>query len=166
MSANIWDQRSLKVLAVLVLLLAGPVLWSWTSPVGQTLSIPEPIEKSIRNLASVASTEATDDRKSGKLGRPVTVQWNLSSAPFVKEIDGTHVRIKGLLKGFKTESILNETNGFTASIFLTGNEFTTDFIELKEGLNLIQVDLTDAKGQKVTKKIEVTRRAPASTTGD
>ncbi|MFN7730074.1 MAG: hypothetical protein ACK5P7_13025 [Bdellovibrio sp.] len=160
MSANIWDQRTLKTLTVLVLLLLGPTLWSWFSPLpgGSGPSA----QKQSRGLASVLAGEAETSSKTGRLSRPVLIEWNATAKNLNQEVFGTHLRLKGLLKGLNPESIVNETNGFTAAVFKTRNEYSTDFIELKEGPNTITVELKDSQGKKITKKIEVTRRQPAS----
>ena len=142
-----------------MLLLAGPVIWSLFTPASD-LTLKSAGETVSRGIASV-SPLSTPVPKTGRLSHPVTVDWNLSGTAFTKKIAGTHLRLKGLLKGYKAEAIVNESNGFTASVFLTGNEFTTDFIELQEGQNRIQVEVEDAKGQKTTKKLEITR-LPAS----
>lgn len=160
MSANIWDQRTFKTLAALVLLLLGPTLWSWFAP----MAAPgvKAGEKNTRGIASVLSGEDEAPSKTGRLSRPVLIEWNATGKDFAQEVFGTHLRLKGLLKGMKASSITNETNGFTAAVFDAGTEYSTDFIELREGANTIKVELEDPKGQKITKKLEVTRRAPAS----
>ena len=160
MSANIWDQRTLKTLTVLVLLLLGPTLWSWFAPLpaGSVRSA----DKQSRGLASVLTGETEAPSKTGHLSRPVLIEWNATAKNLNQEVFGTHLRLKGLLKGLTPESIVNETNGFTAAVFNTGTEYSTDFIELKEGANTITVELEDGQGKKITKKIEVTRRQPAS----
>lgn len=65
----------------------------------------------------------------------------------------------GKLNGVK---ILNGTNGFTASIFPTLNDqFTTDFIDLAEGANKLELSALDHEGKEVHRMIDVTR-APAT----
>ena len=161
MAAKYRTRKSARILICLVLGLAIPVLMSWFSP-------PESNSKLVlkeggrRGIASVDEAAKEESKGAGKLGRPVTLDWDLSAHEFAKEVDGTHLRLKGFQKGMKTESIVNLSNGFTASIFASGAEFTTDFIELKEGANEIKVNVTDAHGRKMTKKIEITRRMPAS----
>ena len=164
MSADILDQRTFKILVSLVLLLAAPVLWSWFSPSDlQTTAMASTSAQSktpSRGLASVVSSPGNTQHN--RLSRPVTLDWDLSSPSLEKEIQGTHLRLKGLVKGLKTSSVKNETNGFTASVFLTGAEFTTDFIELNEGQNQITVQGTDGHGKYWKKILDVTRREPAS----
>lgn len=160
MSANLWDQRTFKTLTALVLLLLGPVLWSWFAPMSGHQALPG--EKPSRGIASAFSGEDEAPSKTGRLSRPVLIQWNANSKNLSQEVFGTHLRLKGLLKGLKASSIVNETNGFTAAVFAGGSEYSTDFIELREGTNTITVELEDAKGLKITKTLEVTRRAPAS----
>lgn len=159
MTANFSDKKALKLCAALVVLLAAPVLWSWFGPPDTVATVTAASGKAIRGIASVAADE--EDAKDGKLSRPIVVEWDPSKAEFQKQVDATHLRLKGILKGAKPESITNRTNGFTAAVFANGNTYSTDFIELKEGANEIKVETQDLKGRKITKTLQVTR-APAS----
>ncbi len=164
MSVNFRDQKTIYVLFALVVLLAVPTLMSWLTPVA-TMSELRLAERETggRGPASL-STEASIETpsKTGRLSRPVLLEWHASGKEISKDVFGTHLRLKGHLKGMKAAAIVNETNGFTASLFTDGAEYSTDFIELREGQNKIKVELTDSKGRAVTKRIEVVRRRPAS----
>lgn len=161
MSANFSDKRALQICAALVVALAAPVLWSWFGP---PESVTEVValtgSRALRGIASVTEAGA-EASKNGKFSRPITVEWDPSKAGFQREIDGTHLRLKGLLRGAKPDAITNRTNGFTAAVFASGDSYSTDFIELKEGPNEITVQTQDSKGRKITKTLQVTR-APAS----
>lgn len=157
MSAKTWDQKAMSVLVALVALLAVPTLWSWFAPPGVPVgSSGGP--KSARGLASVG-TPAPPSEKSGKLSRPVTLTWDLPGGDLSREIEGTHLRLKGATKNNRLDSVTNGSNGFTASVFLNGADFTTDFIELNEGVNEIQIEGADAKGAPLSRKLRITRRA-------
>lgn len=93
--------------------------------------------------------------------------WNCKAdfkAPFVT---ASHIRLKsGYCEKNEPQSLLvsNKTNGYTASVFMApkSKEFSTDFIELKEGANEIQVTWTGAEG-KVLARSFMLQRIPAST---
>ncbi|MGZ5280542.1 MAG: hypothetical protein ACXWC9_11390, partial [Pseudobdellovibrionaceae bacterium] len=83
------------------------------------------------------------------------------------EVDGTLLRLKGqdstcLSDKWTNISITNHSNGFTASVIFLKKGFTTDFIDLKEGDNNLEIQAKDDKGQAITKKITVKRRSIAS----
>ncbi len=58
--------------------------------------------------------------------------------------------------------IKNHSNGFTGTLIHHQNGFTTDYIELKEGSNQIQLTMEDIHGNKIEKIIKVLRRSVAS----
>ena len=60
----------------------------------------------------------------------------------------------------------NQSNGFTGTLIVHQNGFTTDYIELKEGSNQIQLVLENSHGQKIEKVIKVLRRSVASEGGE
>lgn len=83
------------------------------------------------------------------------------------EVDGTLLRLKGqdstcMNDKWTDISITNHTNGFTASVIFLKNGFTTDFIDLNEGENKLEIQAKDDKGQVVSQKITVKRRSIAS----
>ena len=75
-------------------------------------------------------------------------------------VDSPRVRIKG--SGCKPQ-IENKTSGYVASIISENkNDFTTDYIDLVNGQNTIQMQNKDSHGHWVTKIISISKRAPAS----
>lgn len=117
-----------------------------------------------RDVASVSSfgqAESISEAATGKLGRPVVLDHDLNSSKQDLKVDGTHVRLRGLMRGHQLQTVKNNSNGFTAAVFDRGGSYTTDFIELQEGSNEIALELSDKKGQAVIKKIKV-ERTPAS----
>lgn len=83
------------------------------------------------------------------------------------EVDGTLLRLKGqdetcLNEKWTDISITNHSNGFTAAVIFLKKGFTTDFIDLKEGDNNLEIQAKDDKGQTITKKFTVKRRSIAS----
>lgn len=160
MAANFSDKKALQLCAALVVALAAPVLWSWFGPPDSVTSVVSTVGgRAARGIASIAGP--VEESKAGKLSRPVTVEWDPSKEAFQKEVDGTHLRLKGRLRGAKPGAVTNQTNGFTAAVFANDGAYSTDFIELKEGVNEIKVETQDPRGRKVTKTLQVTR-APAS----
>lgn len=81
------------------------------------------------------------------------------------ETDGNLLRLKSdfcLNDKWKNVSIVNETNGFTATVIFIKQGFTTDFIELNEGENKVAISGVDEKGQAIQHLFKINRRAPAS----
>lgn len=117
-----------------------------------------------RDLASVSSpspVESVSEATTSKLGRPVVLDHDLNSSKQDLKVDGTHLRLRGLMRGHQLQAVKNNSNGFTAAVFDRGDSYTTDFIELQEGANEIALELSDKQGHPVTKKIKV-ERSPAS----
>ncbi len=52
-------------------------------------------------------------------------------------------------------SILNLSNGYEGSIFISGKEYTTDFIRLRIGVNKLKVQLQDSNMRPLWKEFEV-----------
>ncbi len=160
MSEQLRSPKSLFLLGAVVAALAIPTVWSWITPIVTATQVTS--MKAIRGLASLETEAAPGAEPENKLSHPITIEWNLRGHDFKKEIQGTHLRLKGLRQGMKSATITNSTNGFTASIFEVGPGFTTDFIELKPGSNKIEVEVVSPQGKAVTRRIEITRRAPAA----
>jgi len=118
-----------------------------------------------RQPASTVEAAAGEVRNSAK-AHSVTLDWNCQAQATSEEVDGTHLRLKGHLCGQqKTDSfsIVNQSNGYTAAVILTKNqEFTTDFIELKDGDNQFQIAYLDAKGNKEIHHLTIKKRMPAA----
>lgn len=59
-------------------------------------------------------------------------------------------------KLIKSVNLKNETNGFVAQIFQLGeNKFKTDYIQLTEGLNNLQLEVILKDGQKLQESLEI-----------
>lgn len=92
--------------------------------------------------------------------RDALLEWNWScsqSAASEVNIKGGQLRLRGksCAASFSPDrlSIINETNGFTASVFDKGrHEYETDLIQLHEGLNRIRVQYLNSSG-KILEKI-------------
>jgi hypothetical protein len=96
----------------------------------------------------------------------VTLDWNCGKENSLQQVDGTHLRLRGhLCRQQRSESfsVVNESNGYTAAVILTGDQqFTTDFIELKDGDNNFQIAYYDQNGSKEIRHLTVKKRLPAS----
>ncbi|MBK9324097.1 MAG: hypothetical protein IPM97_14325 [Bdellovibrionaceae bacterium] len=69
------------------------------------------------------------------------------------KVQGSYVQLRGLDCNQKTHagkiSIVNKTNGFTASVFLLdGKNYQTDLIQLKEGENQIYIRYQSLSSEK------------------
>jgi len=81
------------------------------------------------------------------------------------ETTSSRIRLKGANcqtgPGINTAQIKNSSNGFVATVFhQTPSSFTTDYINLSEGTNEIQLNFQNEKGNS-ERKISVVRK-PAS----
>jgi hypothetical protein len=117
-----------------------------------------------RNPASVEAA-GPGVRNSAK-AHSVTLDWDCEKKSPQRLVDGTHLRLKGHLCNLQKAqafSVINESNGYTAAVILTSDkQFTTDFIELKDGDNKFQIAFVDQDGNKEVRHLTVTKRAPAS----
>lgn len=118
-----------------------------------------------RGPASVTEVASTGVKNSAK-ARSVTLDWDCGKKSAEQQVDGTHLRLKGHLCNLqKSESfsVINETNGYTAAVILTNDkQFTTDFIELKDGDNNFQIAFFDQDGNKEIRHLTIKKRMPAS----
>lgn len=80
------------------------------------------------------------------------------------EVSGHHLRLTGALcQAEETLTVKNLTNGYTANlIHFKKKGFTTDFMDLSEGENSIEITRTNAEGLSQTQNVKVTRQ-PAQT---
>ncbi len=92
------------------------------------------------------------------------VQYNCDHKGEVEEVRGNYLRVTGLpCPDTEDMEITNQSNGFSAAvIFSKGNKFTTDFIDLKEGENNLEIMTTHNDGTKVSSIFKVVRRGPAT----
>ncbi len=86
------------------------------------------------------------------VGHESLVKWNCREKTFPGKlnVDGTEFRFRadGCGKDMAAESVIitNETNGFTATVFATGDRgFETDLIQLNTGENHLRLKATSGK---------------------
>jgi hypothetical protein len=56
---------------------------------------------------------------------------------------------------YQLDSVVNKTNGYTASVFNREKSFTTDYISLSAGKNYIEINYKDDKNQDITRQLPV-----------
>jgi hypothetical protein len=162
------EQRFLLITACLVALVGAPAVYSILQEPREAL-VSQENEGSKSNVDSArapASVKVEAPLRHNNIrSKSVILDYVCKDKGQVYEVDGTLVRFKGssCLDQMKDISVINQSNGFTGSIiFLKNKNFTTDFIDLKEGDNQLAIQGTDEKGQKIVKTFVVKRRFPAS----
>lgn len=68
-----------------------------------------------------------------------TLNWDCKTNKFAP-VDNSHIRLKGRHcqpMGGETLRVHNKTNGYTAAVFHDKRNFSTDFIDLSEGENIL-----------------------------
>jgi hypothetical protein len=105
------------------------------------------------------------DSANGAAAKPSSVSKSVGCDQNVDlgSIDVAHIRLKAAPCGAQSEiTVANTTNGFTAeTVPLKAGEITTDFMDLTEGDNHIEISRFDSAGLKTVQSINV-RRAPSS----
>jgi hypothetical protein len=93
------------------------------------------------------------------------LNFDCEKADLFQEVQASFVRLVGTpCEQTEGLEITNQSNGFSAAVIFTkGHHFTTDFIDLKEGENSLQIVSTQTDGSKVSQIFKVTRRSPATT---
>lgn len=164
------ESRFLMITMFLVVLIGAPAVYSVVKEPQLLLErnlAMESAQSEDRKPASVVSLLIPDSEEKIVKTQGITesVTLNLACDSGSEEVKGTHVRFKGnscASEEVKELSVVNMTNGFTASVIFTkGSAFTTDFIDLKDGENNLEISTVDSKGQKSTRSL-VVKRLPAS----
>jgi hypothetical protein len=119
-----------------------------------------------RQPATASPDETETPKKNAIHSKSVVMDYDCKKVSDV-EVDGTLLRLKGqdttcMNENWTDISITNHTNGFTASVIFLKKGFTTDFIDLNEGDNQLEIQAKDDKGQKVSQKLKIKRRSIAS----
>lgn len=155
------DSRFLTITALLLALLGAPAFFSLVQdPASQMATVVSPGVE--RNPASLSE----DGIEGLHLSKNATLEVPCDNLPQVQEIQANFLRLKGTAcAGSKLDeiSVVNQSNGFTASVIFTADtKYTTDFIDLKDGENKLQIETIDKDGSKITRSFIVNKRAPAS----
>jgi hypothetical protein len=145
------------VLIALVILFGIPMLSSFQADhheVAASVAIAE--KEAPRAPASASVTPMISATE-----KIATFKLNCKDKSPSQEVSSNYLRIFGSLCGLDSESvqITNSSNGFQASIFMSENDnFSTDFIDLQEGENQLQVNFLDADGHKMLKTLHIYRK--------
>lgn len=133
------------------------------------VKMPEEVSSSARVPASATAEavfESSSEPRNAAKAKSVTMDFNCRKNTEVAETEGSHVRLRSqncVDANEKQITIVNKANGYTASVIITRNsQFTTDFIELSEGDNQIEIQSEEKNGEKVVQYLNLKRRAPAS----
>lgn len=163
MQASNGQRYYLLTTLFLIVLIGAPAVYSM---------IQEPevvtVRSSARSPASAGMRipiEAEIVRRNAIKAKSVTLDFECTKKKWSHETDGNLVRLKteGCMNDqWQQVSVTNQTNGFTASVIFMKEGFTTDFIDLSEGENVVAVSGINEKGHKVEHLLTITRRAPAS----
>lgn len=89
-----------------------------------------------------------------------TLQWDCQDYAAAPQFKGSHLRLKSRFcdKSEPQElKVTNHSNGYTAAVFINASGFSTDFIDLKDGMNQISIEWTSGQGQKVKRDLSVVR---------
>jgi len=65
-------------------------------------------------------------------------------------VESGRVQLVAKLAGRRIASVKNKTNGFTATLFETSESTSTDFIDLTDGVNELEVTLESNKQSELT----------------
>lgn len=120
-------------------------------------------ERGPASLVAGASPESA-----GAAGELETLTWDCRQKSEIPVVKSTHVRLKSKYCDRTTNPdvrIKNLANGYTASVFAAAKGFSTDFIDLREGLNEISIEWKNAKGESVSHAFTIRREPAAAATG-
>lgn len=145
-----------KFLGLTVILVAVLGFASW-------LSLTNPLEVG-QGPATELSLNAGRVPASASSGSAVVQEIHCRKPPRKLAFSGSHLRLRLVsCPGMERSevSVRNETNGFTASVFKSPKDVTTDYIDLVDGANDLKIEIREDKSALREIEIEVTR-APAS----
>ncbi|MEI7973579.1 MAG: hypothetical protein WCH11_04345 [Bdellovibrio sp.] len=128
------EKDFLKILASIIFIVGTPAFFTLFQRSSESSSFSQAVS-SARDPASVSSSVASS---------PGASLVNLDCGQRLQNTstESSHLRLAGTLCDPKsgTYQIRNETNGYTATVIQTPDaHFTTDFIELSPGINVISV---------------------------
>ena len=155
------DTNFIIITSILIVLLGMPSFLSIVKNPNQANF--ESVLDSTRNPASLAD----DESNSGlDLSSNTTVEIPCEKDMKAMEVQAAYLRLKGTScdnKNIKKISVTNRTNGFTAAVIPIGSDsFTTDFIDLQNGENVLAIETLDQDGSKSVNTIKFNKRAPAT----
>jgi hypothetical protein len=120
---------------------------------GRDLASTTDKNENIINKNPITKMTRLDQTKVEKVVDVETRQLDCQSVSelYVKNLS---LRLEGKC-AYELESVTNRTNGFTASVFNKEKSFTTDYISLSVGKNLIEINYRDEKNQDIIRQLPV-----------
>lgn len=144
---SIAQQQELKFLALTLAL----VLFVGFGSIFNMVQAPEvraQVHASSRVPASVSSVKAlADEIPVSALKTIETLDWSCGDQAKTVSVTAPRVRIVGKACAPASLSILNETNGLSATVIEGEKGYSTDYVELNPGQNQFAVNWTDKKGR-------------------
>lgn len=123
------------------------------------------------NSAMMASSQrniASIDPKTSRIPEAALLEINCTEMNQMLETTSARFRLKGPIcvpqdVSVTSTKVTNKSNGYVATVFHQSVQFTTDYINLNEGRNEIDVQFDTDKGA-IKKTITVIRSVAAATT--
>jgi hypothetical protein len=117
----------------------------------------------------------TEDHSKMKKRKNSSIVLDISCEKEIKKTtQANKIRLRGSLCDFKSKpqrnttsfkeknqiTILNEKNHFLATVFKKTNKrkYSTDYIEVDSGVNLINISMINSYGDKIEQKIEIIKK--------
>lgn len=107
-----------------------------------------------------ASTEpsAIDRNQSWNKAKNSTLEISCKSLLTESQVLASHLRLLGQNCNWEKIRVKNLRNGYTASVVVMDSaRFTTDFIELSDGTNQIEISAIDSKGSEIINTVHIER---------
>ena len=146
-------------------LLSAMLLISDPPPVGVTsaaelLNLGPSQANGQRTIASIDPAQTAP-----KVVKEALMEINCGQDNQLLEAWGPRLRLKGTLcvpqdASVTSTKVSNKTNGYAATVFRQSGQFTTDYINLNEGKNEINI-LFETESGPVEKNVTVIRNSPA-----
>lgn len=162
------EKRFLLITFTVVALVGGPTVFSIIRDPQVKTSVSS--VGGNRSPASVSEDVTHDEDfqvRNPVQAKSISLQLPCDNLSSSHEIDGSLLRLTGSCqdgawKGLNVTKVINKTNGFTADVIIVpAKGFTTDFIDLAAGENVIEITVKDEKGAETQANLHVNRK-PAS----
>jgi hypothetical protein len=160
------ERRFLSITGLLLVILGVPAIVSvFQEP---DVYMAQTSSRAPASIVPVSATvHAVEGGRNQVKAKSVTIQLNCETQDPDQTIDGTLLRLKYSAckdQVWKNISVVNVSNGFTAAVIdLQQKGFTTDFMDLNEGDNTVEVVASTESGSAVHRTFKVTR-IPAAVT--
>ena len=163
------ESQFLLVIGTIVVLVGVPTVLSVFrapdfAPMVSAQKLDSRSPASEQNANESNGTKIGADSLVREISSTALIQLDCENQQGSTEVSGNYIRMTGSpCEDFEDVEITNKSNGFSAAVIFTkGHQFTTDFIDLKDGENNLEIIATRADGSKTSNFFKVIRRAPAS----